>query len=69
MKANTNRLFKMFWGTSAKELLSRVKQYSDDELLVLFRATDTSTGGPQRIQHRLIVRELIKRTSKKVATK
>ena len=61
MKSNTSWIFNKFWNTSAKEICRRVKEYSDDELFMLFRAIEPDTGGPQLIQYKFIVKEIIKR--------
>jgi hypothetical protein len=62
MKANTSWIFNKFWNTSAKEIYGRVKEYSDDELMILFRSISEDACGPQGIQYRFIIKELIKRS-------
>jgi hypothetical protein len=61
MKANTGKLFNWFWGTSAKQICKRVQEFSTDELFILFRSANPNAGGPQKIQNRFIVKEIIKR--------
>jgi hypothetical protein len=61
MKANTGKLFNWFWGTPAKQICKRVQEFSTDELMMLFRNANANASGPQKIQNRFIVKEIIKR--------
>ena len=61
MISNTGKLFNWFWGTSAKQICKTIQEYSTDELFLLFRSAKENAGGPQKIQNRFIVKEIIKR--------
>ena len=61
MKANTSKLFNWFWGTSTKQICKNVQEYTIDELMLLFRNANEKAGGPQKIQNRFIVKEIVKR--------
>ena len=65
VKSNTSKLFNWFWGEheSAKEIQRRIREYSDDVLLSLFKnkPSNITPKSPSSVQQELLRKEINRR--------